>query len=71
MSDKYDIEAETSEQAEQIARDRFGCDYFIDSERGNNAKSKKRKRNNNRHIEYNMYYIKVSTVRRSGNNPYR
>ena len=71
MSDKYDIETETSEQAEQIARDRFGFDYFIDSERGNNAKSKKRKRNNNRHIEYNMYYIKVSTVRRSGNNPYR
>lgn len=30
MSDEYDIEAETPEQAEKIARDRFGCNYFID-----------------------------------------
>lgn len=30
MSDEYDIEAATPEQAEQIARDRFGCNYFID-----------------------------------------
>ena len=38
-----------------------------DSERGNNAKFKKRKRNNDRHIEYNMYYIKMSAVGCSGN----
>lgn len=30
MSDEYDVEAATPDQAEQIARDRFGCNYFID-----------------------------------------
>lgn len=29
MSDEYDIKAATPEQAEQIARDRFGYDYFM------------------------------------------
>lgn len=29
MSDEYDIEAATPEQAEQKARDRFGWNYFM------------------------------------------
>lgn len=30
MSDEYIIEAHNPEEAERIARDRFGCDYLID-----------------------------------------
>jgi len=30
MSDEYFIEASSPEEAEKIARDKFGCNYFID-----------------------------------------
>lgn len=30
MSEEYYIDAETKEDAEKQARERFGCDYYID-----------------------------------------
>ena len=30
MSEEYTIDAQNSEEAEKIARDKFGCDYYID-----------------------------------------
>ena len=30
MSEEYFLKASNSEEAEKIARDRFGCDYYID-----------------------------------------
>ena len=29
-TNSYEIEADSKEEAEQIARDKFGCDYLID-----------------------------------------
>lgn len=31
MSEEYTVIAETKEEAEKVARDNFGCDYYIDS----------------------------------------
>lgn len=30
MSEEYMIEAESEKEAEKKARDKFGCDYYID-----------------------------------------
>lgn len=30
MSDEYIIEANNPKEAEEVARDKFGCNYFID-----------------------------------------
>ena len=40
MSEEYTINAESKEEAEQKAREKFGCDYYIDSVRVTEVKCK-------------------------------
>ena len=40
MSEEYTINAESKEQAEQKAREKFGCNYYIDSVRVTEVKCK-------------------------------